>query len=350
MTQELPNWMQNNTYPARLDRLVLDMLRDEGVISGLVVTQRGAGANMSVDIGVGSAIIKGDDQAAQGSYMASTTVLENIAIGAAPGSNSRRDLICYRINDPNATGPAGNNASFVVVAGTAAASPTLPALPTSAIPLAEVLVSSGTVSITNALITSLRSPSVGRDGVWPGSIMPWAGDEASVPASWALCNGQAVNRVTEFGLFRAIGTTWGSGNGTTTFNVPDLRGVTLSGRDNMGGTPANKLTGFNTVGVQTGAETVTLTTTNMPAHVHTMAHTHSIDPPAYNFPESILQVGSGLSLIGTGGVQVHANVLSFNLPAFTSGASSTADTGSIGSGTPHANVQPTAIVNYIIKR
>lgn len=46
----------------------------------------------------------------------------------------------------------------------------------------------------------------------------------SVPTGWLLCNGQAVSRTTYAALFSAIGTAWGSGDGSTTFNVPDLRG------------------------------------------------------------------------------------------------------------------------------
>jgi microcystin-dependent protein len=73
-----------------------------------------------------------------------------------------------------------------------------------------------------------------------GIIMPFTG--STTPSGWALCYGQAISRQSYGGLFAVIGTQYGAGNGTTTFNVPDLRGRVVAGRDNMGGTAANNLT------------------------------------------------------------------------------------------------------------
>lgn len=73
-------------------------------------------------------------------------------------------------------------------------------------------------------------------------VRDFAGPAASIPAQWYLCYGQAVSRATFAALFAVIGTTWGAGNGTTTFNLPDLRGRTTAGVDNMGGSPANRIT------------------------------------------------------------------------------------------------------------
>ncbi|MCP4264855.1 MAG: tail fiber protein [Candidatus Brocadiaceae bacterium] len=65
--------------------------------------------------------------------------------------------------------------------------------------------------------------------VRPGTIMMWGGDEA--PADWRECNGSELNRADFPDLFNAIGTNWGVGDGTTTFNIPDLRGLFVRGRD-----------------------------------------------------------------------------------------------------------------------
>lgn len=62
-----------------------------------------------------------------------------------------------------------------------------------------------------------------------GAVQPYAG--ASAPTGWLMCNGQAVSRTTYAGLFAIIGTAFGAGNGTTTFNVPDLRGEFMRGVD-----------------------------------------------------------------------------------------------------------------------
>jgi microcystin-dependent protein len=72
-----------------------------------------------------------------------------------------------------------------------------------------------------------------EDATPSGSILMFAGSTA--PLNWLLCDGTAVSRATYNKLFQAIGTTWGAGNGTTTFNLPDMRGAAPSG---VGTTPA----------------------------------------------------------------------------------------------------------------
>ena len=58
-----------------------------------------------------------------------------------------------------------------------------------------------------------------------GMIAPFA--MSTAPSGWLTCDGSAVSRSTHSNLFSAIGTTWGTGDGSTTFNVPDLRGAFL---------------------------------------------------------------------------------------------------------------------------
>lgn len=159
-----PTWLQNGTYTARLDRIFSDVLLTEGVIrpgaGALLVTQRGAGANNSVDIAAGYAVITGDDTADQGNYLVRNDATVNLAATAAPVSNSRIDLVCVRINDPAAGGPPGDNATFVYVTGVAAVSPVPPATPTSAIVLARVLRTVGDTQVVNANITDQRAASL----------------------------------------------------------------------------------------------------------------------------------------------------------------------------------------------
>ena len=64
-----------------------------------------------------------------------------------------------------------------------------------------------------------------------GSVMPFAGDASKVPAGWLLCNGAAVSRSDYAALYAVIGTAWGYGNNSTTFNLPDMRGMFLRGYD-----------------------------------------------------------------------------------------------------------------------
>jgi hypothetical protein len=67
-----------------------------------------------------------------------------------------------------------------------------------------------------------------------GGMADWAGSGDPVDLHWLLCDGRAVNRVEYSDLFGAIGTTYGVGDGSTTFNLPDLRGRASVGPDNMG--------------------------------------------------------------------------------------------------------------------
>jgi microcystin-dependent protein len=365
MTFEDVNWMQNKTFSAREDRQVIAALvSTEGVFSGFATSQRGAGANMSVDITAGKCAIVGDDQANQGTYIVSNISTDNVAIGAAPGSQSRIDLVCVRINDPNATGPAGDNATYVVVAGTVAGSPVPPALPTSAIPIAQVLVASGTVAITNAMITDVRA-AARQIGDSPfGVPVLYAGTEASVPADHVLCRGQAISRSTYFPLFRAIGTTYGSGDGSTTFNVPDMRGRIGVGLDNMGGSDAGVLTTANTLGLTGGEELHALTQAETPVK----SHTHTIDPPStalsltdpghthvYNNPEAGVPFiagnsGTDTNATSTRDPQATATASAttgmsgtVDIAAFTSGA------GSDAAATAHNNMPPYMLMNWIMR-
>jgi microcystin-dependent protein len=120
-----------------------------------------------------------------------------------------------------------------------------------------------------------------------GSIVLFAGNFA--PRGWAFCQGQLLSISTNTALFSILGITYG-GNGQTTFALPDLRGRVPRGPGQGPGlTPV-------TLGEQAGSESVTLTTSQMPAHSHTVAcdttATGSSDP-AGAFP------GNPGSLSGT---------------------------------------------------
>jgi len=128
------------------------------------------------------------------------------------------------------------------------------------------------------------------DTVMPsGMIMPFAG--TSAPTSWLACNGAAISRSTYATLYNAIGTTWGTGDGSTTFNVPDLRGMFLSG------------TGTNATGSSSGAvgpSVGTYAADTYLNHSHTATstdsgHTHSINSTGPNGAG-----GGGLPGFGTG--------------------------------------------------
>ena len=172
-----------------------------------------------------------------------------------------------------------------------------------------------------------------------GAIETYAGSTA--PNGWLLCFGQAVSRTTYADLFAALSTTHGVGDGSTTFNLPDLRGRVPAGKDNMGGTAASRLT-TSVTGGTLGA---------VGGHQHLQTHTHTQDAHAHNIIveglASYRQQATGGSLYGFGYASGGDSIRSDWLRPITAGgvAATNQNTGSGDS----QNVQPTIILNYIIK-
>lgn len=109
--------------------------------------------------------------------------------------------------------------------------------------------------------------------VEPGMLFPRADTTAAAPQGYLDPNGATVSRSDYGPLFNALGTTYGAGDGSTTFRVPDLRGRLPVDTE---GTTANE---FYPVGTAGGAADVTLTSAQMPLHTHTQqAHTHEQEP------------------------------------------------------------------------
>lgn len=185
-----------------------------------------------------------------------------------------------------------------------------------------------------------------------GTVLDYSG--ATAPnSSFALCYGQAINRATYATLFSLTSTTFGVGDGSTTFNIPDLRGRIIAGKDDMGGSAASRLTSsyFGTsatsLGAAGGAESHTLTTAQLASHTHTgttggqsATHTHtSNDAILKNVSASS---GGGVNNLWSGNQsQTSGNASADHSHSFTTNTS--------GSSNAHNNVQPTFILNKIIR-
>lgn len=83
--------------------------------------------------------------------------------------------------------------------------------------------------VSFAQLPSTPYSEVSHNSFSAGMILPFAGPASNIPAGWLLCDGRALNRSKYGNLYDAIGVSWGTGDGSTTFNIPDLRGMFLRG-------------------------------------------------------------------------------------------------------------------------
>lgn len=268
----------------------------------------------------------------------------------APAANPRIDLLCV-----------GTSSAISIVAGSESASPVAPTYPTDKVVLCEIYnrvgqtevrdndntsASQGYIlkdarpfttimyindanQIQDGVITSAKLTLAGT--VPTGTVTPYAGPTGTTIAGWLECTGTAVSRTTYAALFGVIGTTYGVGNGSTTFNLPDLRsriplgvgaGVGPTGTAVGTGTPTGTPLTTRVLGQWGGEETHLL----VASEAGVGSHAHS-------------QSGAG------GGAGAGSNVASAN----STGSTSTTGGASADASGAHANLQPFLVLNFIIK-
>lgn len=185
-----------------------------------------------------------------------------------------------------------------------------------------------------------------------GMVMDYAGDFA--PEGWILCDGRSLSRTAEASLFAVIGTKFGSSSGST-FNVPDLRGRIVAGADNMGGASANRITnavsGFNpnTIGSAGGSQNHTLTVNEMPSHDHggTTGSAGAFNP-ANGIYDKLLHV-DGKRTVPPGADDTPHQPNLETAGTIRPTPNHTHKIPSQGGGQPHTNMQPTMVMNKIIR-
>lgn len=210
-------------------------------------------------------------------------------------------------------------------------------------PVAEIGVSAAMLPVVQAATTAQALVLLGAapaGSSLPIGLGPLPWPTASAPTGWLFCAGQNVSRATYSALFGVIGTIFGTGDGSTTFGLPDMRGRVPAGTDALGGTPANRLTSASlgasaTLGAAGGDELAQDPGLNTSVTDPMHAHQEQVGQPLSSGIVAAWNVGTGPNLSPL---------------AVNTGAASTGITVSVTSTSTGAsqNVQPTLVVNYII--
>jgi microcystin-dependent protein len=241
--------------------------------------------------------IKADYQSIITSHAAITTNVHNFdASGNAPAQthNNTRHSATYLTSTDNITARSLKSATTTIDISGATA-------PSSG----QVLTATGSTAATWQVPTTGAIPT--------GGIIAYAG--ATAPTGFLMCDGAAISRAAYSSLFSAIGTTYGIGDNTTTFNVPDYRS-----RDIIGAGPAQGGLSARTLGSVGGEEIHTLTIAEMPSHTHTFGRDTGIS-------------GSYSPDVTAGFTPMNGLITSY----------------ATGGGSAHNNMQPFGVANYIIK-
>lgn len=215
-------------------------------------------------------------------FFGKAEIAESLTLSTASGIYPRYDRIVARLD------LLQKAIYLAVIEGVPALNPTAPSIIRDGtyydLGLALILIPAGSLSVTNANIIDTRMDEAVCGGVTArtsdkltlegkldkseitqyvsiGDIKATA--RATAPSKWMICDGRAISRTTYSELFLAIGTTYGKGNGSTTFNIPNLKGRVIAGYDS-----SNEK--FDAIGKLGGKETHKLTVEEMPSHAHTI--------------------------------------------------------------------------------
>jgi len=155
----------------------------------------------------------------------------------------------------------------------------------------------------------------GLAGLSTGTIVPWS--TSTAPTGFLKCDGAAVSRTTYAALFAVVGTTYGVGDGSTTFNVPDLQDRTAIGASVANSKSLAQTGGANTVtptgNISGSTGSTTLTTAQIPSHTHPLGFNSSM--AAMCVMGSVSNTSSPMAAAvsqATGGGQSHSHNLSAN--------------------------------------
>lgn len=199
-----------------------------------------------------------------------------------------------------------------------------------------------------------------------GAVQDFVGSVA--PSGWYLLYGQTLGRTPYASLFSVMGTTYGAGDGVTSFNLPDCRGRATFGQDNMGGTAAGRISvgGANfdgtVLGNSGGSQDQALSTANLAAHTHSPSssvtdpgHNHAITDPGHThiYDTNTVNTGSGtvspaLANATNGNLTTGNSATGISINSHTTGVTVTTTDATVGTGTGFTILSPAIIFTKIV--
>ena len=183
------------------------------------------------------------------------------------------------------------------------------------------------------------APAITGGGAPIGAMTGWPLNTNPSDTDWLICDGKAISRTTYATLFALVGTTWGAGDGSTTFNLPDFRGrVHLGGNNASLPNAKNASYATRNLAATGGEESHVLITAELPVHTHTLT-----DPGHFHASNS------GSFVTSTAGADAGTTGTNYRTEANTASATTGITIANTGSDAAHENMPPFLVANFIMK-
>ena len=217
-------------------------------------------------------------------------------------------------------------------------------IPINATQIADGTVTNSEYQFINSLSSNAQTQisskltAAGAFTVQTGMILPWAAADADKPAGYLLCNGATISRSTYSALFAVISTTYGAGDGSSTFLLPNLQSRIAIGKSgtyalgSTGGATTDSFTPAGSISGSTGG--TALTEAQLPSHSHSATSSSSSSSSTSN---GVVTTGSGSGPGGGGVAVLSGNQSTRPVTGITTSTTTTTSTsiGNTGSGATH---------------